>query len=201
MHDSLAFVGHPKVRQLEGLDIVLQGQALCARIGLFDECLGALVVGSAVGGNVLWQELDKARRGSCGERYVIDGGEGAVGSAHSPAGVAQAFEGLGRSDFVHEVSAQQTFQQTAPQPLQDGQQIYQCKLCGRRQHGPHRSCRTGLKGASRWTAWLLLMDVEGKTGGSCGEREQRTTEDAGLYLCDRQRGRSQAGIVSRPAVR
>mmetsp|Transcript_21506 Transcript_21506/g.62977 ORF Transcript_21506/g.62977 Transcript_21506/m.62977 type:complete len:454 (-) Transcript_21506:323-1684(-) len=85
--DALTLVGHAEIFEPEIGHVGLQLQDLRAAGGLLDE-LGHVDEGGAIG------------RGD----VVIDGGQGAVGTADAAGGQAQSLEGLGGGDFVHEMA-------------------------------------------------------------------------------------------------
>ena len=87
VNDTLPLVAQAEVGELEILDVLLEGLALCSAVVLLDEVADVLEVFPG------------------GSRHVVIGGDkGVVGTANLAAGVPQALEGLGRGDFVHQVA-------------------------------------------------------------------------------------------------
>lgn len=108
VHNALALIAEAKIGQPEFLDVVFEGEALGARVGLLDESGDVFEVCARGGGDVLvavvrlvWIPLSCSV--SKALSYMICCGEGAVGSADHAVGVAETFESLGRSDLVDEV--------------------------------------------------------------------------------------------------
>ena len=87
MNDTLPLVAQAEVGELEILDVLLEGLALCSAVVLLDEVADVLEVFPG------------------GSRHVVIGGDkGVVGTANLAAGVPQALESLWRGDFVHQVA-------------------------------------------------------------------------------------------------
>lgn len=100
MDNSLALVAQAEICQTELLDVLFEGNALCAGIVLLDEGRDVLDAFSGCGGDILHEALvsnyDRISTmdGLAVETYVIGSGQGAVRSADLAAGRFETLECL-----------------------------------------------------------------------------------------------------------
>lgn len=110
MDDPLSPIAHPEISQPKLLDIVFERGDLGTRVGLGDETGDVLEGFSGDRAAVVergQRQSDSDSTLSTGRDsrdIVIDSSERTIGTSHGPFSVPQPFKGLGRGDFVYEMT-------------------------------------------------------------------------------------------------